>query len=93
MMGIVMPETRWAYKQHIKNNKWHLVGFLFFSTWYITNYVDGNDLQKEIGEALQLATLNHVYKETEISKHHRKYKEMQWIKIRSWTFLFIIFRN
>ena len=29
MMGIVMPETCWAYKKY--NNKWHLVGFLFFS--------------------------------------------------------------
>ena len=25
MMGIVVPETCWAYKKY--NNKWHLVGF------------------------------------------------------------------
>jgi len=31
MMGIVMPESCWAYKKHNKINKWHLVGFLFFS--------------------------------------------------------------
>ena len=30
MMGIIMPETCWAYKKY-KNNKWHLVGVLFFS--------------------------------------------------------------
>jgi len=27
MMGIVVPETCWAYKKYIKNKKWHLVGF------------------------------------------------------------------
>ena len=30
MMGLVMPETCWAYKKYNKN-KWQLVGFLFFS--------------------------------------------------------------
>ena len=30
MMGIVMAKTCWAYKKYNKN-KWHLVGFLFFS--------------------------------------------------------------
>ena len=30
MMGIAVPETRWAYKKYIKI-MWHVVGFLFFS--------------------------------------------------------------
>ena len=29
MMGILVPKTCWAYKK--PKNKWHLVGFLFFS--------------------------------------------------------------
>ena len=33
MMGIVVPETCWAYKKYNKNIKWHLVGFLFFSSY------------------------------------------------------------
>jgi len=27
MMGIVVPETCWAYKKYNEINKWHLVGF------------------------------------------------------------------
>ena len=30
-MVILMPETCWVSKKKNKNNKWHLVGFLFFS--------------------------------------------------------------
>jgi len=41
MMDIVMPETCWAYKYN-KNNKWHLVGFLFFS---YHNYARSNKHQ------------------------------------------------
>jgi len=33
--------------------------------------------QKEIRDALQLAMLNRVYKEIEISKHQRTHTEMQ----------------